>query len=186
MILTLQTDRLLLRPFEGADAKQVQLLAGDKDVASTTLAIPHPYPDGAAEQWIEASRQASVQGDRHVFAIVRQEDYVLLGNMTLGITKHHNRAELAYWMGKPYWGLGYATEAARRVVQFGFEELALNRIHAAAMTRNPASYNVMIKAGMKYEGTFPQHIKKWEQYEDLVFYGLNRSDWSLLRLNADL
>ncbi|MGO4371700.1 GNAT family N-acetyltransferase, partial [Paenibacillus sp. MCAF20] len=101
-------------------------------------------------------------------------------------TKHHNRAELAYWMGKPYWGLGYATEAARRVVQFGFEELALNRIHAAAMTRNPASYNVMIKAGMKYEGTFPQHIKKWEQYEDLVFYGLNRSDWSLLRLNADL
>lgn len=176
MTLKLETDRLLLRPFELFDAKQVQLLAGDKEVASTTLAIPHPYPDGAAEQWIEASRHAAENGDRYAFAIVRKEDDVLLGNLSIGIARHHKRAELAYWIGKPYWGQGYATEAARRIVQFGFKELELNRIHAAAMTRNPASYKVMINVGMKYEGTFPQHIMKWEQYEDLVYYGMTQSD----------
>ncbi|MDQ0062659.1 GNAT family N-acetyltransferase [Paenibacillus harenae] len=176
MIRKLETDRLLLRPFELSDANKVQLLAGDKEVASTTLAIPHPYPDGAADQWIEAARQAAENGDRYAFAVVRKEDEELVGNMSIGIARHHNRAELAYWIGKPYWGQGYATEAARRMVQFGFEELELNRIHAAAMTKNPASYKVMINVGMKYEGTFPQHIMKWGQYEDLVFYGMIRTD----------
>ena len=66
-------------------------------------------------------------------------------------------------------------EAARAVIEFGFQQLSLNRIVAYAMTKNPASSRVMEKIGMTYEGTFPQHVRKWDDYEDLVAYGIVRS-----------
>ncbi|SDD17331.1 Protein N-acetyltransferase, RimJ/RimL family [Paenibacillus sp. UNCCL117] len=178
MTLTFETNRLTLRPFELTDAKMVQLLAGSEEVASTTLSIPYPYPDGVAEKWIEAVRQSIEKGENYAFAIVKKEDGALIGNMSMGVSLKHKRAELAYWIGKPFWGQGYATEAAKRIVQFGFEDLGLNRIQAAAMTRNPASYKVMIKIGMKYEGTFPQHVLKQENFEDLVYYGMMKSDYT--------
>lgn len=81
------------------------------------------------------------------------------------------------WLGKPYWGNGFATEAARELVRFGFEDLHLNKIWAAAMTKNPASFNVMNKIGMKLEGEFKQHTLKWGTFEDLVYYGLTKADY---------
>ncbi|WP_341278032.1 GNAT family protein [Paenibacillus sp. FSL H8-0537] len=60
---------------------------------------------------------------------------------------------------------------------FGFEELDLHKIHAAAMSKNPASSSVMKKVGMKYEGTFLQHYLKWDNYEDIDYYGLLREDY---------
>ncbi|MFB5188719.1 GNAT family N-acetyltransferase [Alicyclobacillus fastidiosus] len=79
--------------------------------------------------------------------------------------------------GKPFWGNGYATEAARRIVSYGFEELKLNRIWAAAFMRNPASSNVMKKVGMKQEGILKQHVVKWDHPEDLGYYGILRDDY---------
>ncbi|RAV09195.1 GNAT family N-acetyltransferase [Paenibacillus contaminans] len=172
-----ETQRLFLRFFELSDAKVVQELAGNEEVARTTLSIPYPYPDGAAEKWIETVRQSSEKGDSYAFAIIKKDDGALIGNMSMGVSSKHKRAELAYWIGKPFWGQGYATEAARRIVQFGFEDLELNRIFAAAMTKNPGSYKVMTKIGMKEEGTFPQHVLKWGVYEDLVFYGMMQSEY---------
>lgn len=177
MALIFETNRLLLRSFELSDSKMVQQLAGNEEVARTTLAIPHPYPDGAAEHWIENVRQSSEKGDSYAFAMIRKEDGTLVGNMSMGVSQKHKRAELAYWVGKPFWRQGFATEAARRIVQFGFEDLDLNRIFAAAMTKNPGSYKVMRKIGMKEEGTFSQHVLKWGIYEDLVFYGMVKSDY---------
>lgn len=173
---TFETSRLILRPFELTDANEVQKLAGDIEVAKTTLNIPFPYPDGAAEKWIEATHQSSEKKDNYAFAMVRKDNGLLIGNMSMGISQKHKRAELAYWVGKQYWGQGYATEAAKRIVQFGFEDLKLNRIFAAAMTKNPGSYKVMIKIGMKNEGMFKQHVLKWDVFEDLVFYGMTKSD----------
>lgn len=60
----------------------------------------------------------------------------------------------------PYWRSSFCTESAAKVVQFAFDELELNRVFAAAMTRNPASYKVMEKIGMKYEGISRNHIRK--------------------------
>ncbi|WP_284646315.1 GNAT family N-acetyltransferase [Paenibacillus silviterrae] len=172
-----ETERLLLRLFELSDAKFVQVLAGDQDVASTTLSIPHPYPDGAAEGWIERTRQAAEKGDIFSFALLSKEDGKLIGCISLRLAKQFNHAELAYWVGKTFWGQGFATEAARRIIQFGFEDLELNRIYAAAMTRNPASYKIMSKIGMKHEGTFPQHIIKAGKYEDLIYFGMLQTDY---------
>ncbi len=69
-------------------------------------------------------------------------------------------------------GQGYATEAARRMIHYGFTELKFYRIHCCHLTLNPASGNVLKKAGMQYEGCRKGHIKKWGQYEDVELYGL--------------
>ena len=87
------------------------------------------------------------------------------------------KAELGYWVGKPFWGRGYATEAAGSIVDFGFDQLGLNRITAGHMVRNPASGRVMQKIGMREEGLLKGHVRKWGQFYDVSFYGLVRSDY---------
>lgn len=147
------------------------------DVAKTTLSIPYPYPDGAAETWIASTHEAFEAGRSSVFGITDKLTHRLIGCMTLRIDTPHRRAELAYWLGKPYWGKGYTTEAARRVVGYGFDELRLNRIWAAAFVSNPASSAVMRKVGMKHEGVLRQHVVKWDEPVDVDFYGVLRTHY---------
>jgi ribosomal-protein-alanine N-acetyltransferase len=176
MRYTFETARLSLRPFAMEDAPLLQTLCGDSEIARTTLLIPHPYPVGAAESWIISSLEAASYGTRYAFAITDIIHSDLYGCISLNLDKLHMRAELAYWIGKDYWGQGYATESAKRIIQFGFDALKLQRIWAAAMTKNPASLKIMQKVGMQYEGTFRQHILKWQQYEDISFYGIIKTD----------
>ncbi len=174
---TLETERLRLRPFTLADAPAVQALAGAREVASTTLTIPHPYEDGMAEAWIETHAPRREAGELANFALVEKETEQLVGAMGLVIQAEHARAELGYWVGVPFWNRGYATEAARVVLRFGFEELGLNRIYAMHLVRNPASGRVMQKVGMQYEGRLRQHVQKWGTFEDLDVYGIVAEEW---------
>ncbi len=175
---SLETNRLLLRPFSLNDAAGVQRLAGDYDVASTTLRIPHPYEDGIAEQWIETHATAYAKGNSATFAIELKSTREFVGGIALVIFRGANRGELGYWVGKPYWGQGICTEATRAVLGYAFNELKLNRVSAEHMTRNPGSGRVMQKVGMKYEGTLRQNLKKWDRYEDMVVYGILSSEFS--------
>lgn len=176
-IPTLKTARLVLRPFTAADAPRVQQLAGDHKVADTTATIPHPYPDGAAEQWIAGHGETFEKGKGVTFAVTLAKGGELLGAISLlGISRDHGRAEIGYWMGVPYWGKGYCTEAATAVVTYGFETLGLHRIMAHHLTRNPASGRVLAKIGMVREGLLRQHLRKWERYEDIAVCGLLRGD----------
>jgi len=169
---TLHTGRLCLRPLTLEDAPRVQQLAGDKDIARTTLTIPHPYPDGAAEQWI-ATQQERFEKDELVnFAVTRKDDQALMGVISLKLDLAHANAELGYWIGKPYWSQGYTTEAAKAVLAYGFKELKLHRIYAHYMAHNPASGRVMEKIGMTYEGRLRGHILKWGAFYDVVAYSI--------------
>ena len=169
----LRTERLVLRPFELSDAPRIQELAGAREVALNTLLIPHPYPDGAAEEWI-ASHEKKIEEGTYNFAVDCGE---LAGCVGLNVKREWDRAEIGYWIGVPYWGRGYTTEAAGAVIRFGFEELNLNRIYAGYFSRNAASARVMQKNGMTYEGTLRKHVKKWDEYVDIVYYGLLREEW---------
>ena len=173
----LTTKRLLLRRYEPADAAAVQRLAGDRAIADTTLNIPHPYEDGMAEAWIGQTHAQFAAGARATFAILSRDSDELLGTVSLGIDEAANAAVLGYWIGKPYWNRGYATEASERLVAWGFEALGLNRIHSSHLTRNPASGAVMRKIGLVHEGTAREAVLKWERYEDLELYALLRRDW---------
>ena len=160
-----------------ADCADVQRLAGDRDIASTTLRIPHPYEDGMAEQWIKTHQEKFENGEQVNFAITLSADGSFAGGISLVVDQDQDSAELGYWIAKPYWNLGYGTEAAAAVVRYGFETLGLNRVHAAHFTRNPASGRIMQKIGMTYEGCLRQHLKKWGVYEDLDTYGILRSEF---------
>jgi len=171
----LRTERLLLRPFRPDDAPVVQRLAGAREIADTALTIPHPYLDGMAESWIGTHADAWDRQERATLAIATEADGVI-GAISLHLKSAHRRAELGYWVGRPFWNRGYATEAARAVIAFGFGALELNRIHAAHLTRNPASGRVLVKAGMRFEGILRQHVIKWERPEDVAEYAVLRAD----------
>ena len=175
---TLETERLLLRPFEPADAKDVQRLAGDRAIADTTLNLPHPYEDGVAEEWISTHQGKFEAGEAVTFAVVLRGSGELVGAMGLMIAARFERAELGYWVGKPYWGNGYCTEAGRAALHYAFSTLKLNRIHASHLTRNPASGRVMQKLGMVHEGRARQHVKKWDRFEDMELYGILGDEWA--------
>ncbi|MEX2027693.1 MAG: GNAT family N-acetyltransferase [Pirellulaceae bacterium] len=176
---TLKTERLVLRPFTVADAPLVQILAGDKDVASTTRLIPHPYPDGLAVSWISTLPSKYQQGDGVSFAITLKEG-ALIGSIGLILSLADHHGELGYWIGKPYWNSGYCTEAAAAMLQFAFDTLDLERVFAKYMGKNPASGRVMAKLGMTQEGILRHHRCKWGQFEDLVVCGILRSEWQTL------
>ncbi len=177
----LETNRLILRSFQLSDAIRVQLLAGDKAIASTTLAIPHPYEDGMAEEWIRTHKEEFENGKFINFAIVLKESNELIGAIGLTLNQEHVHAELGYWIGKPYWNQNYCTEAAKEVIRYGFETLNLHRIHAMHLSRNPASGKVMSKIGMRHEGTRHEHIFKWDVFEDVELYGLLGSEFEQAR-----
>jgi RimJ/RimL family protein N-acetyltransferase len=183
---TLNTERLLLRPFVLADAKEVQRLAGDKAIADTTANIPYPYLNGMAEQWIATHQERFEAGELVNFAIVQRETNVLIGAISLmNLSTHHERGELGYWIGQPNWNKGYCTEAARAVLAYGFSVLELNRIHGRFIKRNPASGRVMKKIGMIPEGCLHAHDKKWGQFEDIVLYGVLKSHWQQMGYSAN-
>jgi [ribosomal protein S5]-alanine N-acetyltransferase len=150
---TLRTERLLLREFSPEDAPDVRRLAGVRKLVRTTRPIPHPYPEGEAERWISTHRAAFEAGEVLHFAVQTREGGELVGGITLAITPGDARAHLTYWIGVPYWGKGYATEAAREAVSYAFEDLGLHRLYAAHFGSNPASGKVMRKIGMTHERT---------------------------------
>jgi len=173
----IECERLILRPFVPDDAAEVQRLAGDRAIADTTLNIPHPYKDGMAEEWISSHKGAFAQGQGVTFAVTGKSDRSLVGAIGLmGKTGGH-QAEMGYWIGKPYWNMGFCTEAGKAILQFAFSELGLVRVHASYLSRNPASGRVMEKLGMKHEGTRRQHVRKWDNIEDLEVYGILKEEW---------
>jgi ribosomal-protein-alanine N-acetyltransferase len=177
MIPTLFTERLILRPYIQSDSEKVEELASDRKVAEMTAAIPHPYPKGLALSWINQHEEKAAEKGSFTFAVVLKLTDELLGTLTFRIDKEDNKAELGYWFGVPNWGNGYCTEAAERLVEYGFETLGLNKIWAAAMTKNMASIKVIQKLGFEHEGTFKQDAFKFGNYENMEYYGLLKENY---------
>jgi len=173
---TIETEWLVLRPFRLEDASDVQRLCSAREIAAATLLIPHPYPDGAAEQWIAGHAAAYERGESLELAIEAREGATLVGAIGLRMEREHERAELGYWIGVPHWGRGYATEAAKALLRHAFEEEGMHRVFAYHFANNPASGRVLQKIGMKHEGTRRGHSRKWGEYLDDECYGVLRSE----------
>lgn len=182
-IPSLVTTRLTLRAFLPGDAEAVSRMAGAREVATHTRSIPHPYPVDEAQQWIASRGGAWADGTAANWAIVHPV-HGLVGGVGLVLELADERAELGYWIGEPYWGQGFATEAAAAVLQFGFTRLSLARIYAVHHGSNPASGQVLRKLGMTLEGRSRSHVVKWDRREDLVVYGLLAAEWRTVRKAA--
>ena len=168
----LRTKRLLLRTYCESDVPALARLLGAREIAATTLRIPHPYTESDARLFLLS--QQSPASKYGMFELMTGD---LVGGVGLVVEEQHKRAELGYWVGLPCWGKGYATEGAREMLRHGFEDLKLNRIFAGVFGGNQASARVLLKIGMKYEGTARQHFLKWGQFLDDECYGILVSEW---------
>jgi RimJ/RimL family protein N-acetyltransferase len=129
-----------------------------------------------AEEWISTHEELFNQSENVNFAVCLRDTGDLIGAIGIVINREHDRGDLGYWIGLPYWNRGFCTEAAGAVVQYGFQWFDLNRIGAIHFTRNPASGRVMEKIGMRHEGVRRQEMKKWGEYVDVACYGILRED----------
>ena len=159
---TLTTGRLTLRSFNPGDAGTVQQLAGNYNVSRTTLNIPHPYENDMATAWIGTHQEAWDSKTGLVYAITLTSTNQLVGAISLHDIDG-TQGELGYWVGEPYWGRGYCTEAARVLIQFSFEQLRLKRIHAEHLATNPASGRVMENIGMRHIGSEQKNDRHHER-----------------------
>jgi RimJ/RimL family protein N-acetyltransferase len=170
----LRTERLELRAPRRDDAQAIARLAGDRRVAVNTARIPHPYSLADAEQFIGAVNRSDGQV---AFLIVL--DGAPIGGC--GVGRQEDGPEIGYWIGVPYWGQGYATEAARAVVDYAFSVLGYEALHAGARVSNPASRRVLEKCGFQWTGVRLIRIRAINSAAPADCFRLDRRLWESLR-----
>lgn len=149
MSIILQTERLLLRPPQAADIRSIVPLLGDFEVSRNLSRAPHPYTEDDACAFVVRATDLRERGARYVFAILRKCDAVFIGTCGVdGVPPY----EFGYWLGRPYWRQGLATEAVRAVIAFAFDRLKLERLEAGWFCDNPASGRVLEKIGCVADG----------------------------------
>lgn len=146
----IKTERLELRLPELDDAPDLARLSGDYDVAKNTSRIPSPYPVLAAEMWILSTR-AGYRPGRSIALTATRNGQVAGGG---GIFKRRPDAhwEIGYWIAKPFWGQGLATEMGEALIRFAIDDMGAERIIAGHNADNPASGRVLEKLGFAYDG----------------------------------
>jgi RimJ/RimL family protein N-acetyltransferase len=149
----IETERLALRWPRLADAAAIARLAGDQAVAEMTAHIPHPYPPGQAEQFVAASRAANEGGKAlTLVATMRCGPDEVIGAVGAKAGHRPGMPTIGYWLGRPYWGRGLATEALRALVDTVFERSDAPAITAEVRVVNPASRHVLEKCGFRHDG----------------------------------
>jgi RimJ/RimL family protein N-acetyltransferase len=148
--LTIRTQRLALRPFVIADAPRVRELIGAWAVTRMLARVPFPYPPGLCEEWIGKHDARRAAGNAFPLAVTLHNR--LIGCVDLIDEPERGQMALGYWIAVSYWGFGYATEAARAMLGFGFGWLGLAAIGASHYEENEASARVLGKLGFVETG----------------------------------
>lgn len=148
----------------------------DPAIARGTLSIPHPYPAGAAGTWIASHEESWGEEKGGTWAMAHRAGGALVGALSLRLAPAHLRGEVGYWVSRDEWGRGYATEALRRLIAFAFDAVELHRVQAHHFVENPASGRVMVRAGMRAEGTRRGAVFREGIPRDVVEYAILRTD----------
>ena len=176
---TLHTARLRLRPFGDADADDLFALHSNACVLRYWDAPPWSEPQ-RAEQFLATCRRIAEEGTGVRLAVDRASDGAFIGWCSLTRwNRDYASASMGYCFDDAAWGHGYATEAARAVLQWGFDTLTLNRVQAETDTRNTASARVLEKLGFVREGTLREDCVVNGEVSDSWVYGLIRREWRL-------
>jgi RimJ/RimL family protein N-acetyltransferase len=170
----LKTARLMLRAPSHNDVAAMVVLAGDRRVAENTARIPHPYTAVDAVGLLASINQT---GGETVFAITL--DGALIG--MCGLDRRQDGVELGYWLGVPFWGRGYATEAARALIDHAFAELGHDVLSSGARVSNPASRRVLEKCGFQWTGVQLCRIRAINSAAPIDRFRLDRGLWASLK-----
>ena len=163
------------------DIPEIVQYAGHEKVAATTQNMPHPYAKKDAVFWINMAKEGLQTQTHYIFGIRLHTTGEFIGGIGININQAFDRGELGYWIGVPFWNKGYATEATRLVLQFGFEQLKLNKIFAVHLIGNASSGKVMTKNGMIKEGELKEHYKKGAEYRSVLQYRLTKGEYETLK-----
>jgi len=173
----LQTARLVLRLLRLSDIKDMLAYATDPEIS--LLGMWDPLRDHQdAHDDISQSINAAKQGKVYPWAIEHRREGRMIGRIDLyGIDRQAARAEFGYALNRDYWGHGFATEAARRVIKFAFEDLKFNRLSAECLPFNTGSIQVLKKCGLRQEGVRREYVYINGHYSDLLMYSILRAEW---------
>lgn len=163
--IELETDRLYMRHFKTEDLVEYSKIMGQDEVGKW-LPRGRGYTKEEVKKFLESISKHWQEKGYGVWAVVEKESGNIIGHCGLNYVKQNNEIEVLYGFGKDYWGLGYATEAAKAALAFGFEKVGLNRIVAFAKTDNIASRKVIEKIGLKY-------------IKDIEIFGMNCAYYDL-------
>jgi RimJ/RimL family protein N-acetyltransferase len=175
-IPVLETARLVLRAPRSDDAQAIATLVNDRRIAENTLRIPYPYAVEDAEAFL---RVANTTADEIVFLITGRDGAVV---GCCGIAKlEADQPEIGYWLGVPFWGRGFATEAARAVIDHGFSALGYDVLFGGARVSNPASRRVLEKCGFQWTGVGLYRIRALGSSAPIDRFRLDLRLWASLR-----
>jgi RimJ/RimL family protein N-acetyltransferase len=169
-------DHVHLSEFQPSDRPALIQHLNDRDIYDRTLRIPFPYTDTAADEWLALVGKITQQQGRPVQWAIRTADDALIGGCGFDgfqVGKSH-RAEIGYWLARPFWGRGIITAVVKRVCQHAFEEFGLAKITAHVFAHNPASARVLQKCGFQEEGFLRKHYEKDGKFIDARLFSLLR------------
>ncbi|MBT3455867.1 GNAT family N-acetyltransferase [bacterium] len=160
---------VFLSELNESDEKNVVIYLNEKDIYKNTLRIPFPYHQEDFKfffSWI------SKDIEKNCVWAIRNHDGKLIGVVGFHNIIRNQKAEIGYWLGKPYWGKGIMTAAVKAASAFAFESLGLSRIYACVFLKNIASTIVLEKCGFELEGILKKNVKKDGVFLDEKVYAL--------------
>ena len=175
----LTTARLFLRAPRPDDAQALAVLINDRRIAENTARLPYPYTLRSAQAFIDHA-----QASEELTFSVTLHDGTIIGGCGLGRLRG-DVPDIGYWYGVPYWGRGYATEAARALVDHAFAEAGHDLLHAGARVSNPASRRVLEKCGFEWTNVVLQRSRALGASVPCDRFRLDRERWLALRAAAD-
>ncbi|MEX0289447.1 MAG: GNAT family N-acetyltransferase [Flavobacteriaceae bacterium] len=168
MVLT--KGELLLRAFRDQDKATLTLLCNNLNIWKNVRdALPHPYTEKNAEEFIDF---ATSKDPQEVFAITHKETLVGCIGIHPQTDVYRFTAEIGYWIGEPYWGKGFATQALNLIIDYGFESLKMTKLYAGCFSFNQASQKVLLNAGFTKEAVLQKAVFKNEEFHDEIRYAI--------------
>jgi len=171
----LETERLMLRRPTLADVRAIAHLANDRRIAENTRRLPHPYSQDHAVAFVRA-----MADDKSKTVFLIENNHTPIG--IVGVNWREPEApELGYWLGVEHWGQGFATESARAVIDYTFEEFDVEHLMSGARVANPASRNILEKCGFQWSGVELHRFEALGSSTPVDCFRLSRGIWASLK-----
>jgi RimJ/RimL family protein N-acetyltransferase len=172
-----------LRKLTLADADSITAHIGNRDIIKWLASVPYPFKKTDAVKFLRTRQGERRTRKSYTFGIALKNDTEIIGIIDLSdIDWEDKKAEIGYWIGKPFWGRGLMSEAVNMISRFGFRELKLNKIYARVFKGNLASMKILRKNNFRREGVLRNEVYKYGRWIDEYYFGLLKSEYKKLKL----